>query len=366
MARIASHPATLTLGLLGTGLCAQDPPGLALAQRAFGPVTLATGKELRGFKPLLQVEAPVRFDCTGQLVSGDKPRPFRGTGNARPFGQKNIDGTILFTVTPDAHVLGEGDLLFILHRNEAARCYDATVLVEEGPMFRLSGNFNGDKPDELILLGSYPAPARPGAGELALRWRVQAGDVGFNVVLCGTEGPGGRTFRLELRAQPPAQTAPPASGSREEEARALLAQFLAPGADRIALTARLKPTHADYARVFKADSVPWFEEHFATLWRKEEGRVAIAAKEDQTELMLNAATTADLVRWDTGSGQPAAEFPGGWQRIAPHLQPGLTFYRWKFTKPGERQGMAYDGLVWVDGRFVWFPKPWRALPEPTK
>jgi hypothetical protein len=21
--------------------------------------------------------------------------------------------------------------------------------------------------------------------------------------------------------------------------------------------------------------------------------------------------------------------------------------------------MAYDGLVWLDDRFAWFPKPWR-------
>ena len=24
-------------------------------------------------------------------------------------------------------------------------------------------------------------------------------------------------------------------------------------------------------------------------------------------------------------------------------------------------GMAYDGLVYLDARWLWFPKPWRAI-----
>ena len=29
--------------------------------------------------------------------------------------------------------------------------------------------------------------------------------------------------------------------------------------------------------------------------------------------------------------------------------------------PGESLGMAFDGLVHVNGHWAWFPKPWRAL-----
>jgi hypothetical protein len=35
--------------------------------------------------------------------------------------------------------------------------------------------------------------------------------------------------------------------------------------------------------------------------------------------------------------------------------------RWKFVKPGETIGMAYDGLVFVNGHWAWFPKAWHAL-----
>jgi hypothetical protein len=34
-------------------------------------------------------------------------------------------------------------------------------------------------------------------------------------------------------------------------------------------------------------------------------------------------------------------------------------YRWKFTKPGETLGMAFDGLYQINGRWVLMPKPWR-------
>ena len=41
----------------------------------------------------------------------------------------------------------------------------------------------------------------------------------------------------------------------------------------------------------------------------------------------------------------------------------MTWWRWKFTKPGEDLGMAYDGLVFVNGHWAWFPKPYRAIGE---
>ncbi|TMQ06352.1 MAG: hypothetical protein E6J91_38110 [Deltaproteobacteria bacterium] len=28
---------------------------------------------------------------------------------------------------------------------------------------------------------------------------------------------------------------------------------------------------------------------------------------------------------------------------------------------GEQLGMAYDGLIYVNNHWAWFPKPWRAL-----
>ena len=41
------------------------------------------------------------------------------------------------------------------------------------------------------------------------------------------------------------------------------------------------------------------------------------------------------------------------------IEPGHTIYRFKFVQPGKNIGMAFDGLVKVNGRWVIFPKPWR-------
>jgi hypothetical protein len=62
------------------------------------------------------------------------------------------------------------------------------------------------------------------------------------------------------------------------------------------------------------------------------------------------------------SGNAAARaFPRGWKRMRPHVQPGVTWVRFKCVEPGESLGMAYDGLVLLDGRWRLFPEPWLVL-----
>ena len=141
----------------------------------------------------------------------------------------------------------------------------------------------------------------------------------------------------------------------EAGARALLQEFLKPGADRPTLTKQLKPTHADYAAVFSGDDADKAEKAYSALWDSRDA--VFEPKEGQTELKLFSASSEDL---KAGTGN-AREFPGGWAKVGGSLKPGLTFYRWKFVKPGEDLGMAFDGLVHVNGHWAVFPKPWRAL-----
>jgi len=146
-----------------------------------------------------------------------------------------------------------------------------------------------------------------------------------------------------------------AASGDEAGARALLMKFLAPGADYPALSKPLRPATADYGALFDAETAaklgPQYDQH----WDKEP--MVIAPKAGQTELKLVAATTEDL-RADKGN---AGEFPGGWKRVAPHLKPHQTWYRFKFVKPGEDLGMAFDGLTFVNGHWVMTPKPWHGL-----
>ncbi len=153
-------------------------------------------------------------------------------------------------------------------------------------------------------------------------------------------------------------TAVAAAGSpagNEDGAKTLLAQFVAPNADHAALTRSLKPTTADYKALFDSATAPKVESAQAKDW--ESGKAVIKPADGQTEVKISSATGADLA---SGKGG-AKEFPGGYRKIAKHLVPTATFFRFKFVKPGEDTGTAYDGLAFVNNHWVIAPKPFRAL-----
>ena len=151
--------------------------------------------------------------------------------------------------------------------------------------------------------------------------------------------------------------APSAGGAQgnEEGAKTLLAQFVAPNADHAALTKSLKPTSADYKALFDGETAPKIESAQAKDW--ESGKAAIKPGDGQTEVKIASATGADLAAGKGG----AKEFPGGYKKLGKHLIPTATFFRFKFVKPGEDSGTAYDGLAFVNNHWVIAPKPFRAL-----
>lgn len=139
----------------------------------------------------------------------------------------------------------------------------------------------------------------------------------------------------------------------EEGAKALLADFVKPGADHAALSKNLRPTKADYDAVFEPELAAKADAVYGPAW--DGGAMVIAPKAGQTEVKVFSATSDELKSW-TGA---AAEFPGGYKDVAAQLKPGVKVYRFKFVEPGQDLGMAYDGLVNVNGHWRIFPKPWR-------
>ncbi|HRC55726.1 MAG TPA: hypothetical protein PKU97_07375 [Kofleriaceae bacterium] len=140
----------------------------------------------------------------------------------------------------------------------------------------------------------------------------------------------------------------------EEGAKQLLPEIR--GSDAKAMTLALRPTSADYKAVFTDDVAGKLEEAYAKLWS--DPNAVIGADPANTELALWKATSEELQQW---TGEASANFPGGYKRVAAKLKPGLVVYRWKYVKPGETAGMAYDGLIHVNGRWSWYPKPWRMM-----
>jgi len=56
-----------------------------------------------------------------------------------------------------------------------------------------------------------------------------------------------------------------------------------------------------------------------------------------------------------------SEFPGGYEQVRGQFVGDFPIVRFKFIEPGETSGMAFDGLIFVNDRWVFMPKPWRGL-----
>ena len=140
----------------------------------------------------------------------------------------------------------------------------------------------------------------------------------------------------------------------EAEARQMLSQFLQPGADRAALTWKLKPTDADVRAVYAEPLAGRMIENYNAMFTP---GTAIGPNEGQTEILTWHATTKQL-----RDGMPVLDdFPGGYGEVRQYLLGEFPIVRFKFVKPGESLGMAFDGLIHVNGRWVLMPKPWRSL-----
>jgi hypothetical protein len=149
--------------------------------------------------------------------------------------------------------------------------------------------------------------------------------------------------------------APEPSQGGPEQARKLLLRFVQPDADTDALSRELIPRDDDYAAVFAGDAAKRARDAYRGPFAK--GMLHIQPRPGQRVVRLWSATPAQLA---ARSGD-AAEFPGGYQRIASHFVPTITVYRFSFSGSDGKLPMTYDGLVYVHGHWAMFPKPWRVV-----
>ena len=147
-----------------------------------------------------------------------------------------------------------------------------------------------------------------------------------------------------------------AAADRTAEAKAMLEAFVKPGADQAALSAKLRPTKADYDAVFLPDASARLQAAYEPAWSA--GSLVLKGKPGQTSVLVWGATSEDLKAWRAAARD---RFPGGYQKVGAHLRPGVTLYAFKFVEPGETLGMAFDGLTYVNGHWALFPKPFRVL-----
>jgi hypothetical protein len=120
------------------------------------------------------------------------------------------------------------------------------------------------------------------------------------------------------------------------------------------LVGELRPRPDDYAKAFTPDAEATAREAYEAMWATPP---RLAAVSSSAELQCHVAP-AGMLGFDNLLSRP---FPGGYQAIAPLLQPERVWVAWKVTEPGETAGIAYDGLVWIDDHWTWFPRPHRVL-----
>ena len=120
------------------------------------------------------------------------------------------------------------------------------------------------------------------------------------------------------------------------------------------LTASLRPHKDDYARAFVAQIADAARVAYEALWSKPP---RVDSTPTGSKLKLSIAPAGMLLE----DNELSRGFPGGYRTIAPLLNPHRVWVAWKLIPPGKDAGMSYDGLVWLDDHWAWFPKPYRVL-----
>ncbi len=157
---------------------------------------------------------------------------------------------------------------------------------------------------------------------------------------------------MQTDSLPPAPL--PSRAELYQSAYALLSQPLSTPTDSLQLVLGLRPQPEDYALVFTAEAASIAQAHYESLYAVPR---PLSRSPHQTELRLWLLSSDEL----RGRAPEASQFPGGYADIAHLLQPGIFWVHWKYVAPSSSSGMAYDGLAYVRGRWVFFPKPFRAL-----
>ena len=151
---------------------------------------------------------------------------------------------------------------------------------------------------------------------------------------------------------PQKQTTPPAFPSSKQEAAAFLKQFFHPDSCKL-LSKNILPNNAEIKAVFPSPVIQRQVESYI----KQQKKYIICPRSEQTELLIYQVTTTDLLN-DTGE---AADFPSPYYNLAKHLREGLIIYRFKFVIENYQAGNSYEGLIKINGKWVIFPKIWKAF-----
>lgn len=158
----------------------------------------------------------------------------------------------------------------------------------------------------------------------------------------------------KARPQRPFDEIEPGEPGSEEDATALLQRFMEPDADRAALTTELIPGESDIRAVYKGTVADRLIDLYGQIFVP---GIAIGPRPGQERLLVTYTSTGALK-----AGEPVLDdFPGGYVQAAPHFLVDVPIVRFSFVPADRDLGLAFDGLIFVNGHWVLMPKPWRVL-----
>jgi hypothetical protein len=175
------------------------------------------------------------------------------------------------------------------------------------------------------------------------------------------EGPGEMSERIERPSFGQPDTANHEARARAYEFIELIRAQVQPilhaiASDRTTQAASLlRPQPEDYGKVFTGEAVECARAVYEPLWQQPLDMPFPSS--EQSQLLCRVAPAGMLGE----ANELSRDFPEGYRAIVRWLNPHRVWVAWKYVVPGQGTGVAYDGLVWCDDHWSWFPKPYRAL-----
>ncbi len=114
----------------------------------------------------------------------------------------------------------------------------------------------------------------------------------------------------------------------------------------------LQPLEGDYAKVFEEGAAETAKEYYTEAWQIQNLRIDY---DEDTRVDIHMSP-AGMLREENALSY---HFPNGYRTIAGYLNPHRVWVSWKYYQTGDSAGTAFNGLVWVDDHWAWFPKPYR-------
>lgn len=137
-------------------------------------------------------------------------------------------------------------------------------------------------------------------------------------------------------------------------------QFLDPNSDVASLFFRAQPNVSDCKAVFAKSYYREISDIYYFRYRDSmENNIEKHNVENKTRVAFGSYTLTDI-----RNGQD--ELPGGMRRLFQQydaLMPGVRFYIVKFIEGDNEFGITYSVWCYINGRWVFFFKPWRIMDE---